>query len=84
MNIISWILFGGVVGLIANLIDQRPARGGVLGAIILGIVGAIIGGFLGSLLLGVDVTGFNLSSLIVGVVGALVALFIGRSMNRTV
>lgn len=84
MNIIFWILFGGIVGLIANLIDPRPAKGGILGAIVLGVVGAIIGGLLGSLLLGVGVSGFNLGSLIVGVVGALIALFIGRSMGRTV
>lgn len=83
MNILLWIIFGLIVGTIANLIDPRPAKGGILGSIILGIVGAVVGGWLGSAIFGVGVTGFNLPSLIVAVVGALLLLFIGRMVMRT-
>lgn len=83
MNIIAWIVFGAIVGWIANLIDPTPARRGFLGAIVLGILGALLGGFLGSLLFGVDITGFNLSSFIVAVIGALVLLFVGRAFTRS-
>ena len=79
MSILTWIIFGAVVGIVANMIDPRPSKGGLLGAIVLGIIGAIIGGFLGSLLLGVEVTGFNLSSLFVAVGGALLVLFVRRA-----
>lgn len=82
MNIIAWIVFGLIVGVIANYIDPRPAKGGLLGAILLGILGALLGGFLGSLLFGVGVSGFDLSSFIVAVIGALVLLFIGRAFAR--
>lgn len=82
MNIVGWIILGLVAGVIANMIDPRPARGGILGAIILGIVGALVGGFLGSVLLGVDVTGFNLGSILVAVVGSLLVLWIGRAVSR--
>lgn len=81
MSIIAWIVFGLIVGIIANIIDPKPAQGGLLGTIILGILGALIGGFLGSLLFGVGVSGFNLSSFIVAVIGALVLLFIGRTLR---
>lgn len=81
MNILAWIVFGLIVGVIANLVDPRPSQGGVLGAIVLGIVGAIVGGFVGNLLFGVGVTGFNISSFIVAVAGALVLLFGARALT---
>lgn len=83
MGIITWILLGLVAGVIANAVDPRPAKGGVLSAIVLGILGAVVGGFLSSMLFGVDVSGFNVTSLLVAVGGSLVLLFIGRMVNRS-
>ena len=84
MNILAWIVFGLIVGIIANLIDPsaRAARGGLMGAIILGILGALLGGFLGDLVFGTPVTGFNFSSLIIAAVGSLILLFAGRSLRK--
>lgn len=79
---LSWIIFGLIVGIIANIIDPRPAAGGILGAIVLGIVGALVGGFLGNLLFGVGVSGFNLSSFIVAILGSLLLLFVSRALVR--
>lgn len=81
MNIVAWVVFGLIVGVVANMIDPRAGRGGILGAIILGIMGSLVGGFLGNLLFGVDVTGFNLSSFIVAVAGSLLLLVLGRMFN---
>ena len=72
MNILSWVLFGLVVGIIANYIDPQKAQGGLMGAIVLGVLGALLGGFVGDLIFGVGVTGFNISSFIVAVIGTLV------------
>lgn len=83
MNIIFWIVFGLIAGAAANYLYPNPSKGGVLGSIALGVVGAIIGGYLGSNLLGVGVTGFNISSFIVAIIGALIALFIGRMLNKS-
>lgn len=83
MGIISWIVFGLIVGVIANMLDPRPAKGGILGAILLGILGAFVGGFLGNLLLGVDISGFNFTSIILAVVGALVLMFLGRMVSKS-
>lgn len=82
MNILSWLLFGLIVGIVANAIDPEPNRGGVLGSILLGVVGALIGGFLANLIFGITVTGFNLTSFLVAVAGSLLLLFIGRAMRR--
>jgi len=82
MSFLSWILFGLVVGIVANAIDPAPAKGGVLGSIVLGIIGATIGGFLANLIFGINVTGFNLSSFLVAIAGSLLLLFLGRAMRR--
>ncbi|MBI3486507.1 GlsB/YeaQ/YmgE family stress response membrane protein [Candidatus Daviesbacteria bacterium] len=81
MNIVSWILFGLIAGVIANLIDPSPNRNGIIGTTILGILGALVGGYLGNLLFGVGVTGFNLSSFIIAVVGALALLIVQRALT---
>lgn len=82
MSVIGWIVFGLIAGVIANAIDPRPSSGGIVGAIILGVLGAMVGGFLANFLLGVDVTGFNLTSFIVAVAGSLVLLFVGRTLRK--
>lgn len=78
MNLIAWVLFGLVVGVIANVLDPHPQRGGALGAIILGVIGALVGGFLSTLLFGVGITGFNFTSFAVAVLGSLLLLYLER------
>jgi uncharacterized membrane protein YeaQ/YmgE (transglycosylase-associated protein family) len=83
MNILSWIIFGALAGAITNIIDPHPARGGAIGAIVLGILGALLGGLLANLFFGVTVTGFNLTSFIIAVLGSLLILSVQRLfMNR--
>ena len=81
MNILSWILFGLIVGIVANALDPAEEQGGLLGAILLGIAGALIGGFLANLLFGIGVTGFDISSFIIAVAGSLVVLFGARALR---
>ena len=47
MGILSWILFGLVVGFIAKLLTPGRDPGGFIVTILLGIAGALVGGFLG-------------------------------------
>lgn len=82
MSVIGWILFGLIAGTVANAIDPLPSSGGILGAIVLGIVGAMVGGFLANILLGLDITGFNLTSFIVAIAGSLLLLFVGRALRN--
>ncbi len=83
MSILAWIVFGLIAGVIANLIDPRPSSGGVVAAIILGIVGALVGGFLANLLFGLTITGFNISSFAIAVLGSLLLLVVGRALTRS-
>lgn len=46
MNILLWIIFGGLAGWIATLIVGQAASIGFFGNIIIGIVGAFIGGWI--------------------------------------
>jgi uncharacterized membrane protein YeaQ/YmgE (transglycosylase-associated protein family) len=47
MEILSWILFGLVVGVIAKLLMPGRDPGGFIVTILLGIAGALVGGFVG-------------------------------------
>jgi uncharacterized membrane protein YeaQ/YmgE (transglycosylase-associated protein family) len=79
MNILAWIVFGLIAGVVARFLGKERERtdpAGILGAIALGIAGAVVGGYLSSLLLGWDVSGFSLAGLAVAVAGALLLLFI--------
>lgn len=82
MNILAWVLFGLLVGIVANWIDPAPSRGGWLGAIVLGIVGALVGGWIGDLIFGVGITGFNFPSFVIAVIGSIILLWIGRAFRR--
>jgi len=81
MNIIIFLLLGLVAGWIANMI-MSSGRGGLIGDIVTGIVGAFVGGFVSSYLLGIDVTGFNITSVLVSVVGAIIVIALYRAVTR--
>lgn len=83
MNLILWIIFGLIVGIVANIIDPYPSKGGMLGSIILGILGAILGGILGNMVFGIGITGFNFPSIAVAILGALLLMFVERAFGRT-
>ncbi len=78
MNIMFWIVFGLIVGVVANLIDPEPEEGGWMGVIILGILGAMLGGFFGNMVFGIGISGLNFSSLAIAVLGSLFLLFVGK------
>ncbi|HET9110727.1 MAG TPA: GlsB/YeaQ/YmgE family stress response membrane protein [Ktedonobacterales bacterium] len=77
MNIILWLILGGIAGWLASLIVRGTGLG-IIGDIVVGIIGGFIGGFIVSLFGGAGMTGFNIWSLIVAVIGAVVLLLIVR------
>jgi len=82
MGILSWILLGLVVGLLAKFIIPGVGPGGFLVTIILGIVGAFIGGFISTRLGFGTVTGFNLPSLAIATGGAVILLLGYRMIKK--
>jgi uncharacterized membrane protein YeaQ/YmgE (transglycosylase-associated protein family) len=80
MGILSWILFGLVVGVIAKLLMPGRDPGGFVITILLGIAGALLGGFVGRAM------GFygpnQAAGWLMSIVGAIVLLAIYRLMVR--
>lgn len=74
MNIILWILFGGLVGWVASLIMKTDGQQGVIVNIIIGIIGAVVGGWLMSFLGEGSVVGFNLYGFLVALLGSIVLI----------
>ena len=81
MNIIFWIAFGLVAGVIAKLLLPGRDPGGCIITVLLGIAGAFVGGFLYSLLTDRPfIAQFSLGSLVVAVLGSILVLLIYRAL----
>jgi len=87
LNVVGWIVFGLVAGLIARAVVPGKDDIGILRTIILGCVGSVLGGLIFGLLTG-GLRGFDPAGLIGSVIGAVIVLVIynrvtGRKRNRT-
>ena len=80
MGILSWILFGLVVGVIAKLLMPGRDPGGFIVTILLGIAGALIGGFIGRAM-GLYQTNQG-AGWLMSILGAIVLLALYRMMVR--
>jgi uncharacterized membrane protein YeaQ/YmgE (transglycosylase-associated protein family) len=81
MGIIAWIVLGLIAGWLAGQV-MKGGGYGLVGDIVLGIVGALVGGFLASTLLGLDMSGFNVTSILIAFVGACIVIAISRALTR--
>lgn len=81
MGILSWIVLGLIVGILAKWIMPGPDPGGLILTIVIGVAGAFVGGFIGSLLGFGSVSGFNLGSLALATGGALLLLWGRRQLT---
>lgn len=81
INIILWLVLGGLAGWIASMIMGREAQMGLVANVVVGIIGALVGGFLVSFF-GVDVQVFSIVGLLVAVLGAVVLLAILGALKR--
>lgn len=85
MNLIIWLIVGGVIGWIASLIMKTDAQQGLVLNVVVGIVGALIGGWLLSPLVGAGTLNqgdFSLPGLLVSLVGAIILLFVVNLIRR--
>ena len=80
MGILSWILFGLVVGIIAKLLMPGRDPGGFIITILLGIAGALLGGFIGRAMGFYDAN--EPAGWIVSILGAILLLALYRVMVR--
>jgi uncharacterized membrane protein YeaQ/YmgE (transglycosylase-associated protein family) len=78
--ILSWIVFGLVVGIIAKLLMPGSDPGGFIVTVLLGIAGALVGGFLGRAM---GMYGPNQAAgYLMSIVGAIVLLALYRMMTK--
>lgn len=82
MGILSWILMGLIVGIIAKFLLPGKDPKGCIITILLGIGGAFLGGFIGSRLGWGTFTGFDLKSMLLAVGGAMILLVIFRILKK--
>ena len=85
MNLLIWLVVGGVLGWLASIMMKTDAQQGVLLNVIVGIVGALIAGFLIAPLLGtgtINSNDFSLAALGVSLLGAVILLAIVNLFRR--
>ena len=79
LNIIVWLIVGGLVGWVASIIMKTNAQQGILLNVIVGIVGAFVAGYVLTPLLGIGTINqndFSLPALLVSLGGAVILLFV--------
>jgi uncharacterized membrane protein YeaQ/YmgE (transglycosylase-associated protein family) len=85
MNLIVWLVMGGLIGWLASLVMKTDAQQGLFLNIVVGIVGALVGGWLLSPLLGVGTindNNFSIAALGVSFLGAIILLAIVNLFRR--
>jgi len=85
MNLILWIIIGGILGWIASLIMRTDAQQGLFLNIVVGIIGALVAGFVLTPLFGIGTinqNNFSLPSLLVSLLGAIILLAIVNLFRR--
>lgn len=82
MAILSWVVFGLVVGIIAKFLMPGKDPGGFIVTMLLGIAGSLIGGFIGRAFTGSEPGASAGAGYIMSILGAIILLAIYRMMVR--
>ena len=85
MNLIIWLIVGGVIGWLASLVMRTDAQQGLILNIVVGVIGALLGGWLLAPVFGVGTINqndFSLPSLGVSLLGAIILLAIVNLCRR--
>jgi uncharacterized membrane protein YeaQ/YmgE (transglycosylase-associated protein family) len=85
MNIIVWLVIGGLIGWVASMLMRTDGQQGIVLNVVVGIVGAALGGWFLSPMVGVSTinqNNFSLEGLLVSLVGAVILLAIVNLIRR--
>jgi uncharacterized membrane protein YeaQ/YmgE (transglycosylase-associated protein family) len=85
MNIIIWLIVGGVIGWLASIMMKTDGQQGIFLNVIVGIVGAMLAGWFISPMVGVGTinqNNFSLPAMLVSFIGAAVLLAIVNLVRR--
>ncbi len=81
LNIIAWIIIGGLAGWVASKIMKTDASMGVLLNIVVGIIGALLGGWVVNLLLNADPEIFSIGGFLTALLGSVILLAIVKALT---
>ena len=81
MNLIIWLIVGGILGWLASIVMRTDAQQGIMLNIVVGVIGAFLAGlvFAGGT---INQSDFSLSSLIASFLGAVVLLAVVNLIRR--
>jgi uncharacterized membrane protein YeaQ/YmgE (transglycosylase-associated protein family) len=85
MNLIIWLIIGGIIGWLASLLMRTDGQQGIVLNVVVGVVGAFLAGWFISPLVGVGTinqNNFSLASVLVSLVGAVILLAIVNLFRR--
>jgi len=85
MNLIIWLIIGGIIGWLASLLMRTDGQQGIVLNVVVGVVGAFLAGWFISPLVGVGTINQNnvsLASVLVSLVGAVILLAIVNLFRR--
>ncbi|MEO8467003.1 MAG: GlsB/YeaQ/YmgE family stress response membrane protein [Gammaproteobacteria bacterium] len=86
MNIIVWLVVGGLIGWVASVLMGTDGGQGIILNVIVGIVGAMLGGWFFSGVFGggstINQGDFSLYGLVVSLIGASVLLAVVKFARR--
>lgn len=82
MNIVGWIIFGLIVGIIARFLKPGPQPMGTITTILLGVAGSFFGGLIANALQGNNPLDGRAVGWIGSVLGAILLLFIYGLMSK--
>lgn len=78
MDLIIWLVIGGLIGWLASILMKTNAQMGLIANVIVGIVGAALGGWLAGVL---GIGGGPVLSYVIAVLGAVILIAILRAIG---
>ena len=85
INIIIWLIVGGIIGWLASMMMKTDGQQGIILNVVVGVVGATLGGWLISPLVGVGTINqdtFSAGALVVSFLGATILLAVVNLLRR--
>jgi uncharacterized membrane protein YeaQ/YmgE (transglycosylase-associated protein family) len=85
MNILLWLVVGGVIGWLASILMKTDSQQGIVLNVIVGIIGAALGGLIISPLVGISTINqgnFSVPAMFVSFVGAAILLAVVNLLRR--
>lgn len=85
MNIVIWLVIGGIIGWLASLVMKTDGQQGIFLNVVVGIIGAVLGGWVLSPLFGISTINqhnFSVPGLLVSFLGAVILLAIVNLIRR--